>query len=110
MRVPPWSPLGNQGETFEDLPEGELVGYGIDARSQNEGRRARHLSPGEGPKGTKKGPNRTDAPGLTRTDGRPVFRGKTMRGIWSRVGAEPPIAASIPATSNHRRSTDRPRG
>jgi hypothetical protein len=57
-----------------------VVGQGISARSQPGGRRARRLSPGEGFKGTKKGPNRTDAPGLARTDGRPIFRGKTGGG------------------------------
>ncbi|ATB37052.1 hypothetical protein CYFUS_002473 [Cystobacter fuscus] len=35
------------------------------------------LALNKGVKGTKKGPNRTDAPGPVRTDGRPVFRGKT---------------------------------
>ena len=57
------------------------------------------LPPGEGSKGTKKGPNRTDAPGLARSEGRPIFRGKMGVCLWPRVEADPPLAASIPAAA-----------
>ncbi len=77
-------------------------------RSQKSARgvEASPLPPGEGPKGTKKGPTPTDVPGLARTEGRPIFRGKAGMCLWSRVDADPPLAGSIPAALSR---TRRPR-
>jgi transposase len=49
-----------------------------------------------------RGPKRTDAHGHARTDGRPIFRGKTGGPLVPSEGGELPLAGSIPATSTCR--------
>ena len=108
----PWGPPGARQVTRAGRPSGHAaqVGPGVGVRRRIRGLEDSPLSSGKGSKGTKKGPNRKDAPGLARTDGRPIFRGKTGAGIWFRGMAGPSLAASIPAASKQQRAPWRQQG
>ena len=78
---------------------GTQVGHGIGAISQSEVRKARHLCPlrsVEGPNKDQTERTRLDSPGQM---GALFSEGERGACLWSRVEADPLLAASIPAAS-----------
>ncbi len=71
----------------------------MDASSHLRGRKPHRFRPARGPRGPKKDQNertRLDSPGQM---GAPFSEGKRGVDLWSRVGTDPALAASIPAAS-----------
>jgi hypothetical protein len=87
----------------------DAVGWGIGARRRPRARTARRSHLGRDPRGPKKDQTertRLDSPGQI---GAPFSEGKRRVHLWSRVEADPALAASIPAASTLRSSAI-PRG